>query len=530
MVRSSSALEPRPNAASRSTRWSHSAPCSCHARAASTGSPNSPPLPATPWTSWTARPSTTSTAGRSSSRGWSVTKVLRSLSSTSPAIVPDAPGGILVAPSEGLDPVLEERESGLAGLLRVELRGAQGPVLDRRDEALSVGGPRHLRLDGSKGAVPGGEVPGVGGIRVDEVEALVGDAREEHGAGRSLDGRPAHVGHDRCGEPRHDAGPLPDARHRPLARLRGALEHHLHPDAHAQHGPSAGDASVDETGSVGGDESGHARVEVADARDQEAVRAERCLALARQGDVRADVLQGAHRTAHVAAAVVEDDDRCAHSRPPPWCPARPCSVRSARWAASSAMSRSNAITPRTDGSTSAAPSASPPTSISRPGRPNSPSTVTGRSTGAPRPERRTSASASSRTVPSAAAARSSTGNESPSSCGVSTTPRRGAHTSQCMLERMPAGWTVIAARPRTSKRPTARLAPHRAGRAASSSRATSYGAALRARSSAREIPVHRPSGATVTGTRPRRTHRVTAAGDPRTSTRPCPAPDPRAAA
>ena len=29
---SSSAFEPRPKAASRSTRWSHSAPCSCHAQ------------------------------------------------------------------------------------------------------------------------------------------------------------------------------------------------------------------------------------------------------------------------------------------------------------------------------------------------------------------------------------------------------------------------------------------------------------------------------------------------------------------
>ena len=48
MLASSSRLEPRPKAASRSTRWIHSAPWSCHACAASQGSPNSPPVPATP--------------------------------------------------------------------------------------------------------------------------------------------------------------------------------------------------------------------------------------------------------------------------------------------------------------------------------------------------------------------------------------------------------------------------------------------------------------------------------------------------
>ncbi|OLS98032.1 hypothetical protein BJF90_41685 [Pseudonocardia sp. CNS-004] len=36
---SSSALEPRPNAASRSTRWIHSAPSRCHCSAASQGAP-----------------------------------------------------------------------------------------------------------------------------------------------------------------------------------------------------------------------------------------------------------------------------------------------------------------------------------------------------------------------------------------------------------------------------------------------------------------------------------------------------------
>ena len=72
---SSSRFSPRPKAASRSTRWIHSAPASCQRRAASTGSPNRFSEPATPCTSWTAWPSAMSTAG-SSSR-WSTHQALR---------------------------------------------------------------------------------------------------------------------------------------------------------------------------------------------------------------------------------------------------------------------------------------------------------------------------------------------------------------------------------------------------------------------------------------------------------------------
>ena len=54
MPASRSALEPRPKAASRSTRWIQAAPSSCHLSAAESGSPNSFWVPAIPWTSWTA--------------------------------------------------------------------------------------------------------------------------------------------------------------------------------------------------------------------------------------------------------------------------------------------------------------------------------------------------------------------------------------------------------------------------------------------------------------------------------------------
>src|SRR3954454_9509339 len=69
---SSARLWPRPKAASRSTRWIHSAPRPCQFSAASTGSPNRFSEPATPCTSCTAWPPAMSTAG-SSSR-WSLMK------------------------------------------------------------------------------------------------------------------------------------------------------------------------------------------------------------------------------------------------------------------------------------------------------------------------------------------------------------------------------------------------------------------------------------------------------------------------
>ena len=111
------------------------------------------------------------------------------------------------------------------------------------------------------------------------------------------------------------------------------------------------------------------------------------------------------------------------------------------------MSRSNARTPRADGSTSLVPSQRPRTSSSRPGSPRSPRTVTSRSTGVPWPDLRTSARASSRTRPRAPAASRSIGNGSRRSPGVATVPRRGSHRSQWTRLRMPAGWTVRAAPP-----------------------------------------------------------------------------------
>ena len=112
--RAARGCSPRPNAASRSTRWIHSAPACCQASAASSGSPYDVSVPASPWTRRTAWPSATSTAGSSTSR---------------------AHGG----PRTQL---ASSGRTGVAGLLGVELGRRQRPVLHRRHERLAVRRPR----------------------------------------------------------------------------------------------------------------------------------------------------------------------------------------------------------------------------------------------------------------------------------------------------------------------------------------------------------------------------------------------------
>src|SRR4051812_19236082 len=202
MLASSSRLEPRPKAASRSTRWIHSAPWSCHAFAASHGSPNSPPVPATPCTSWTARPPATSTAGRSSRRGALVTADgfpcgCGWSGGWTPQVRRATPAG---QGSQRRDPVAHQLGPGVAGLLGVELGGPQRAVLDRGDETGAVLGPGDLGRDGGEDALRL-EVPALDGVGVDEVEPFALHAGEQPGALGDVDLRPPHVRHHPGGEP-----------------------------------------------------------------------------------------------------------------------------------------------------------------------------------------------------------------------------------------------------------------------------------------------------------------------------------------
>src|SRR5690606_10187930 len=309
---SRSALEPRPNAASRSTRWIHSAPPDCQSSAAASGSPYEVSEPASPWTRRTAWPSATSTAGSSTRRAV-----------TGFSIGVGRAGGVRVgtpvgaraagrARSERADPVLEQGRARVPGLLGVELRRGQRAVLDGGDEPAAVLGPRDEGpADGRvRGQVLArGERPG--GVGVDEVEALVLVAPEPPGALGAVHGVPAHVRHDVGLEPVDESGPLPE----PVgerAVLVALLEHDLHADADAEHGPPAGEAAAHDLVAAHAAQPGHDGRERPHAGHDEAVRVLRAGAVGGQLDVGPHALQRANGGADVAEPVVEDDD----GRPP----------------------------------------------------------------------------------------------------------------------------------------------------------------------------------------------------------------------
>ena len=99
-------------------------------------------------------------------------------------------------------PVGQQVSSGVAGLLGVELRGGESPVLDGGDEAFAVRGIG--RLSALAALCRGGE-------GVNEVEALLLDAREERRRGRRLDPRPSHVRDDGSRETLDLTRPSPQA-------------------------------------------------------------------------------------------------------------------------------------------------------------------------------------------------------------------------------------------------------------------------------------------------------------------------------
>ena len=234
-------------------------------------------------------------------------------------------------------------------------------------------------------------------------------------------------------------------------------------------------------------------------------------------DVGPDVLERPHGTADVAAAVVEDDDRRAHRRPPR------SSAVSARWARllrHQPVEGQHAAQRRLDVAGALGVAAHE-------------QVAPGQAEQAEHGDEQVERGAVARAEhvgerlladPALGPGRGQQHRQAQRGQLRGLRPRRAAAprpASGCAA-RGPVGCTVRAARPWTSKNPIVGRARHGAGRAASTSMPTSYGAALRARSSARVMPVHGPNGATVTATSPRRSQRVTAPGRPSHEHQPVP--------
>ena len=90
--------------------------------------------------------------------------------------------------------------------------------------------------------------------------------------------------------------------------LLTGFEHHLHAHADPQNGAAPGEAALDEAGRVDGAQHLHDGAEGPHAGDEEPVGGFDGAGVGGEIDLRSDSLQGSHGGAHIAGAVVEDDD------------------------------------------------------------------------------------------------------------------------------------------------------------------------------------------------------------------------------
>ena len=340
MPASSSRLEPRPKAASRSTRCSHSAPCSCQAEG---GLPRVAELaPAAGHAldeldGAAARRRRRRAAAPGGVVSWSR---VGSLAVGGARVVarraPASDGRVQVRSVTAVaHPVAQQ---GRRRRRRTSRGGTgsphSGPFSTAATKRSPCVGPGDHGRDGREGAV-GLERPLLHRIRVHEVEPLVLDAGEQPRARR----RPSTVDQPMCGTTWPAAArPVPGHSPSPSsagdARLGRPVEQHLHADADAEHRPAAGEPQVDQPGPPAARSPRMQAWKLPTPGTNRPSAASTAAAVGGQLDLGADALERAHGRADVAAAVVEDDHAGGASRPPPARPAggppRPPPRRTAR--------------------------------------------------------------------------------------------------------------------------------------------------------------------------------------------------------
>ena len=204
---------------------------------------------------------------------------------------------LMPSPSYRGQPVLEQRGSGVPGLLGVELGRAHRPVLDGGDERLAVLGRRD-------------EAVGVGAPRR--------SGRSRTGSRRpTLRTRSSRPAPERCSSPcaaapaRAAVRPGRAARRGPRTRRRARRRPRTAPACRRRcRAPGARQRAASSSTARAPTlvQPGHAGRERADPRHDQPVRLDRRPGIGRDGDVGADPLERALGRAQVARPVVEHDD------------------------------------------------------------------------------------------------------------------------------------------------------------------------------------------------------------------------------
>jgi hypothetical protein len=161
------------------------------------------------------------------------------------------------ATATALEPTGDQLVAVAAGELGMELAGQDVAPLQRRDEAATMLGQRHLTARRRLHPIAVGEI---GVARPQETAARLG-----------LDPVPAKLGHaDRIGEPADP--PLDHGKPFFSGTLVAFLKQHLKTDAHGQHGPAGLGSGCDRLVEVGITEALHGSAKGADAGEDHPLR------------------------------------------------------------------------------------------------------------------------------------------------------------------------------------------------------------------------------------------------------------------